>query len=373
MSESINVIAGRNRVQHLLLVWFAENQRDLPWRVDYVPYHVWIAEIMGQQTQMDRVVQYFNRWISRFPDIASVAEASEQHILKYWEGLGYYSRAKNIHKTAKLLVQDHAAEIPADRQLLLALPGIGPYTAAAILSIAFNKPYPLLDANVERLFARLLDIDQPVKQAAVQAKFHGLAKLLLPEGKERMFNQALMEFGALVCRPKNPDCSNCPLTDNCLACQHHTADKRPVVRKKEKKVEIIMACGIIVHNGLYYIQQRLADDVWGSLWEFPGGRLKQGETPEQAARREIREETEFAVQQLRPFATVVHHYTKYRVTLHSFICSLPDAQLEPVLHAAVQYCWVDCLSLRDFPYPAGHRKLVERLGQQAPSVTSTLL
>ena len=353
--------ADRDSVQNILLTWFAANKRDLPWRVDYSPYHIWISEIMGQQTQMDRVVEYFNRWITRFPNITVVAEASELHILKAWEGLGYYSRAKNIQRTAKRLVAEGDGQIPADEKLLRALPGIGPYTAAAILSIAFNQPAVLLDANVERLFARLLDIDQPVKQAEVQAQFRKLAEFLLPESQARQFNQALMEFGALLCRPKNPNCSSCPLRDHCRAYQQNTVARRPVARKKEKKVEITMACGIIRHNGLYYIQQRMAGDVWGSLWEFPGGRLNQGETPEQAALREIREETEFAVNRLDLFATVVHHYTKYRVTLHGFTCRLTGTQIKPVLHAASQYHWVDADSLGDFPYPAGHRMLVERL------------
>ncbi len=348
-------------VRKLLLSWFADNRRDLPWRNEYEPYQVWISEIMGQQTQMDRVVRYFKRWMALFPDITAVAAAQEQQILKAWEGLGYYSRAINIQRTAKLLVKNHGGQIPDDLNRLLALPGIGPYTAAAILSIAYNQPYPVLDANVERVFARLLDLDHSLKQAPVQKRLQAIAVDLLPAGKARLFNQALMEFGALTCRPKTPDCTHCPLTIQCRALRRGTVDRRPVAMQREKKIDIIMACGIIFHQDTVYIQQRLPGDVWGSLWEFPGGRLKSGETPEQAVCREVFEETEFSVFRLRPLATVVHHYTKYRVTLHGFTCMLPDPGTIPVLHAAVQYRWTPLSGLSDFPFPAGHRKLLGRL------------
>jgi len=183
----------------------------------------------------------------------------------------------------------------------------------------------------------------------------------LPEGRARLFNQALMEFGALICTPKMPRCPCCPLRSHCLALQHGTVELRPVVPKKGKKIEIEMACGIIVRQDRVYIQQRMRDDVWGGLWEFPGGRLEDGETPEQAACREIMEETEFAVSGLRFFATVVHHYTKYRVTLHGFTCRLQDCSFTPVLHAASRYRWTVVSGLSDFPFPAGHRQLVTRL------------
>jgi A/G-specific adenine glycosylase len=361
MNTASYTLAGKKSVRKILLSWFADNRRDLPWRKDYDPYQVWISEIMGQQTQMDRVVLYFNRWMKLFPDVAAVAEASEQEILKAWEGLGYYSRVKNIWRTAKLLVQNHAGRIPDDLQLLLALPGIGPYTAAAISSIAYNKPHPLLDANVERLFARLLDLNVPVKQMPAAKILQTLAKELLPENRARLFNQALMEFGAIVCTPKSPSCGDCPLRDHCRARKRGTVEQRPVPKRKLKKIEITMACGIIFHKDCIYIQQRLPDDVWGSLWEFPGGRLKNGETPDQAVYREISEETEFSVFRLRPLTTVVHHYTKYRVVLHGFTCRLHKEDNIPVLHAACQYRWLSLSGLSDFPFPAGHRKLLEFL------------
>ena len=347
----------RDEIQQILCRWFLANHRDLPWRKQYHPYHVWIAEVMGQQTQLDRVVDYFNRWIRRFPTIEAVALAREQDILKAWEGLGYYSRARNIHKAARLIVTEHDGQLPQEYETLLGLPGIGPYTAAAIASMSFNQDIPLIDANVERLFSRLVDCTVPVKEKEARQQFRLLANELLPAGNSRIFNQALMEFGALVCRPGAPRCHACPLVNLCRAYQAGTVSERPVRKESAKKIEIAMACCIIEKNGLYYIQQRLPDDVWGGLWEFPGGRLKEGEGPEEAARREVFEETEFTVFRMTLLATVVHHYTKYRVTLHGFQATLANDHNVPVLHAASRYAWVPLSALADFPFPAGHRKL----------------
>ena len=344
-----------------LLGWFAANQRPLPWRTTYTPYHIWISEIMGQQTQIERVAQYFARWIERFPDLAAVAAAPEQSILKAWEGLGYYSRARNLQRAAVQLVEAGTADIPADYRQLLALPGIGPYTAAAILSIAFNQPYPLLDANVERLFARLADINRPLKQGATKKRLAAMADVLLDRENPRHYNQALMELGALVCTPKKPACTTCPVQIHCRAHRADTVEFRPLPSSRQKKIDITMACGILRRGSEFFIQQRLPDDIWGGLWEFPGGRLEEGETPEQAAIREIREETGWQVNGLVPLTTVIHHYTRYRVTLHGFLCSLPRSSTEPVLTAASQHAWVSLDQLPDYPFPAGHRQLVTTL------------
>jgi A/G-specific adenine glycosylase len=345
-----------------LLTWFQENQRPLPWRQEYRPYHVWISEIMGQQTQMERVVTYFNNWVQQFPDIPTLAAASEHEVIKAWEGLGYYSRVRNIRKTAEILVQEYGAELPDKEAQLLALPGIGPYTAAAILSIAFQQPVPLVDANVERILCRLDNIDQPVKQPATQKLLLQRCQDLLPHDDARNFNQALMEFGALVCTPKKPACPTCPLQQHCRSFAEDIVDLRPVPGKKKKRIDISMACGIIKNNDQFYIQQRLEKDVWGGLWEFPGGRLKEGENAVQAAVREIAEETEFQVTGLQPFATVTHHYTKYRVTLEAFFCTLKNQQANtPRLHAASQYKWVQLEELAHFAFPAGHRQLGKKM------------
>ncbi len=357
-----------HELQQRLHDWFTTHQRPLPWRQAYDPYQVWIAEIMGQQTQMDRVVQYFLRWLARFPDLAAVAAAPEQAILKAWEGLGYYSRARNLHRAAQQLIAAGESGIPADRQRLLALPGIGPYTAAAILSTAFNQPHPLLDANVERLFARLADIDRPLKQSATKKQLAAMAETLLDRDHPRIHNQALMELGALVCTPRNPDCPVCPLQPFCQAHRVDTVEFRPVPTGKQKKIDIAMACGILRKGEAFYIQQRLPDDIWGNLWEFPGGRLEAGESPEQAARREIREETGWEVGELTAFTTVIHHYTRYRVTLHAFFTRLPPTAPEPVLTAASHCAWVSLEHLGDYPFPAGHRQLVAALRVRFPEI-----
>jgi A/G-specific adenine glycosylase len=350
-------------LQNRLLEWFRDNARDLPWRKTYTPYHVWISEIMLQQTQMERVVEYFSRWVARFPDIASVAAADEEEVLKLWEGLGYYSRARNIISTARILMKQHDGRLPADHTFLLGLPGIGRYTAGALMSIAFNQNYPLVDANVERVFARLYNLADPVKDKKTTAFTWRKATELLPPGKARTFNQALMEFGALVCLPRNPRCKICPLAPDCTAYRLDLVAERPVLQKPPTTVFIEMATGILVHQGRILIQKRKPGGVWANLWEFPGGRLEPGETPEMALQREYLEETELAVGNLKKITSVQHSYTIYRVTLHCYFCELLDSRDEPVLHGAQEYRWVTAADLKGFAFPAGHRKLIEFLQQ----------
>jgi len=350
-----------NKLQKNILAWFQDHARDLPWRKTYYPYHVWISEIMLQQTQMDRVVAYFNKWMKRFPGIDSIAVAGEEEVLKLWEGLGYYSRARNIIKTAKLLSDDYDGALPADHKELMGLPGIGPYTAGAIMSIAFNREYPLVDANIERVFARLFNLDKPVKNKKTHTFIWEKAGELIPQGRARQFNQALMELGALVCIPQNPRCKICPIRTDCLAFSLNLVNKRPVLQAPPKTIFIEMATGIVKHNGRIFIQKRKSKGVWANLWEFPGGRLEPGETPEMALVREYMEETELSVGRLKKITAVQHSYTIYRVTLHCYFCTLLDDRYEPVLHSAQEYRWVESKELSNYAFPAGHRKLIQFL------------
>jgi A/G-specific adenine glycosylase len=350
-----------NKLQNSLLNWFDENARDLPWRKTYSPYHVWISEIMLQQTQIDRVTDYFIRWMEQFPDIASITKASEDKILKLWEGLGYYTRVRNIIRTANIIREQYEGELPSDHKLLLQLPGIGKYTAGAIMSIAFNKEYAIVDANIERVFARLFNLAKPVKDKNTHTFIWEKVEELIPHGRAREFNQALMELGALVCIPQNPRCRICPVSSFCQSLKENVVDKRPIAVKSSQTVFIEMATGILIREGKVFIQKRKSKGVWANLWEFPGGRLEPGETPEMALVREYAEETELQVGKLEKITTVKHSYTIYRVTLHCYFCNLIDNRFEPVLHAAQEYRLVTPEELYNYAFPAGHRKLIDHL------------
>lgn len=350
-----------------LLEWFQRNKRPLPWRKDHDPYRVWISEIMLQQTQMERGVTFYTRWMERFPTLASVADAHEDEVLKAWEGLGYYSRARNLHRAAKVILERHNGIVPADTAALRALPGIGEYTAGAVASIAYNLPEPAVDANVERVFARLFDVDAPVKSVIARDFFRHMAVALIPSGRAREFNQALMELGALVCG-KKPECEICPLSRFCRAKRLGIPQERPVPGKKTGYTSLEVITGVLVHQGRVFMQRRLDSGVWAGFWEFPGGRLEPGETPEQGIVREFSEETEFAIKVTASLGVVRHAYTRYRIAMHCFLCSFeapaagkkPETALpEPVLHAATDYVWGRTEDMERVTMPAGHRKLVD--------------
>ena len=344
-----------------LLDWFAVSMRPLPWRENYDPYSVWISEIMLQQTQMDRGVAYFNIWMRVFPTIASVAAADEETILKTWEGLGYYSRARNLHATAKIVMSRFNGVFPSNITEIRDLPGIGEYTAGAIASIAFNQPYPAVDANVMRIFSRICDIDVPLTLHGVRTFITESVRSLTPTDSPRLFCQALMELGALVCA-KKPDCPACPLSGYCEAYRLGTVTKRPKQKMKTTYSYLEMSTGIMMRDGLVFIQKRPPYGVWGGLWEFPGGCLEPGETPEQALVREVMEETELPVNAGDKVAVIRHSYTTCRVTMNAFYCDILDREKEPVLHAAVEGKWVSPKETANYAFPAGHRKLLDMMG-----------
>ncbi len=353
-------------VARALLGWFARNQRPLPWRVGYAPYAVWVSEVMLQQTQVERVVGYFQRWMRRFPDVASLAQADEEEVLKHWEGLGYYSRARNLHQAARLLHARHGDRLPADLQGLRALPGVGAYTAAAVASLAFNQDVPVIDANVERVLARLLDLDTPVKEPAARGRMEAELRLLLPSGRARDFNQALMELGALVCA-KRPRCADCPIEGHCESRRLGIETERPVPAKAREIIPLEVATGLLTVQGRVLIQKRLLQGVWPGLWEFPGGRVEPGETPAQAVVREFMEEVALDVGVHAGLGVVRHGYTTYRVALHCFalrpVLSFAAPPI-PALNAASDYRWATPEELGDYALPAGHRKLLDRLEQE---------
>lgn len=353
-------------ISRKLLTWFSENSRDLPWRQDPTPYRVWISEVMLQQTQVDRVVPYFLHWMEIFPHIQAVAEADQEMVLKAWEGLGYYTRAKNIQAAAQKIWVEYNGVLPSDMSLLRALPGIGPYTAAAIASLAFNQPVPAVDANVQRVMARILNIDGPIKSARAQKMIRKAVTGLISEedGDPRSMNQALMEIGALVCMPRSPACASCPVKEQCQSLAAEVVHLRPVKPDQKSNIALEVAAGVLVDNGHILIQKRPPHGLMANLWEFPGGKLQTGESPEQALAREFREELELEIRVLNKITVIKHSYTRFRVTLHVYWCALASPGQEPVLHAATDFRWTLPEELDQYPFPAADCKLIHMLSEK---------
>ncbi|MBQ9407625.1 MAG: A/G-specific adenine glycosylase [Desulfovibrio sp.] len=357
------------QVQAALLSWFTTHQRPLPWRKSYTPYEVWISEVMLQQTQMERGVAYFQRWMERFPDIATLAAADEETVLRLWEGLGYYSRARHVLAAARRIRDVHGGCFPSKLADIRALPGVGPYTAGAIASIAFGERLPCVDANVERVVARLFNVDGPVKQEPTAGLIHAWALRLVPPRHTREHNQAMMEMGALVCR-KKPRCPECPLARFCISRHLGLELQRPVPGKKARITPVSAVCGVLLSAGRVFVQKRLENDVWGNLWEFPGGSVEEGESPEQAIVREFLEETGLGVRVVAKHGLIRHGYTSYRLRLHCFGLALAaganDLQsppTPPVLTAAQAFRWMLPQELPSVAMPTPHRKLANRLWQ----------
>ena len=339
--------------QEKLLAWFAANRRPLPWREDYQPYHVWISEVMLQQTQMGRGVEYFRRWIARFPDVAAVAAAERDELLKYWEGLGYYSRLDNLHRAARAINEQHGGAIPSRLEELQQLPGIGGYTAAAIASIAFGHDVAVVDANVTRLFARLFDLGQPLHGGAGRRLVEKIAAALLPPGKARDYNQAVMELGALLCTAKSPRCPVCPLAALCLARERGTVALRPLPRATAAKSDLPMAAVVLISpDGRVLLRQRPAKGMWAGLWEFPGLFLSPGDEPVAALRRELPFLAELATPWIK-LARIEHHHTRYRVLLDGYLCRLAASPEDTPAGCR----WLRLEELTAYALSAGHRRL----------------
>lgn len=251
-----------------LVEWFDKNQRPLPWREDYDPYHVWISEIMAQQTRIDQMQPYYLRFLKQFPTIQSLADADPQIVLKSWEGLGYYSRARNLHDAAKQVVAKHGGFLPQSQQELEELKGFGPYISAAVASIAFNENVPVVDGNVLRVTTRFWGITDDVTLPKTRFKIGEMLSRVLPHGSARGFNQGLMELGALVCTPDNPRCGECPLQQECFAFLHHKQDEFPIKPKKGKVPQKHFAMIVLREGNAFGFQQRQSKLLSG-MWEFP--------------------------------------------------------------------------------------------------------
>ncbi len=253
----------------IVLIWYEKHKRELPWRETIDPYSIWLSEIILQQTRIDQGMAYYLKFIDSYPTIHDFAVASEDEILKMWQGLGYYSRARNMHSTANTIVREHQGQFPADYVSLLQLKGVGEYTAAAIASIAYNLPYATVDGNVFRVLSRVYGISTPIDTGIGKKEFTKRANELLDDSQPGQFNQALMEFGAIQCKPKNPDCGNCPFSQHCIAWKNGTIDLLPVKRGKTKIRKRYFNYLVIEHRQYTYLTKRTESDIWKNLYEFP--------------------------------------------------------------------------------------------------------
>lgn len=251
-----------------LLDWYDINHRNLPWRNTRDPYKIWLSEIILQQTRVNQGLPYYLKFVENYPSVDKLAEAPEQEVLRLWQGLGYYSRARNLHQCAKLIVEKYNSKFPEEHKEILKLPGIGPYTAAAIVSFAFKKAVPAIDGNVFRVLSRLFGIESDTLAASARKEFEAIAYELIPQDKPDIFNQAMMEFGALQCVPKSPDCGSCPLAVECFARINNAQDKFPVKVKKLKVRKRYFNYFVFRVNGLYWMKERHKGDIWQGLYDF---------------------------------------------------------------------------------------------------------
>jgi len=344
-----------------LMTWYDQTAAQLPWRMAPPdPYRVWLSEIMLQQTQVQTVISYYTRFLAAYPSIDALATAPLDDVLKLWEGLGYYSRARNLHKTAQLVAADWGGVFPNTVDDLMKLPGIGRYTAGAIASIAFGEVAPVLDGNVIRVYARLTDYNQDVTKSAAKTHLWGLAEDWLPIDRTGDYNQALMDLGRLVCRPRNPLCDECPISAHCHAFSKGTQAERPVKKKKAPTPHYDVAAGIIRDDeGNFLIAQRPLDGLLGGLWEFPGGKQEAGETLPETLQRELYEELRIEVEVGNLFIKVRHAFTHFKITLHAFECRYASGPPQAV--EAHDFAWVTQAKLREYSFGKADRQVIDAL------------
>ncbi len=342
-----------------LLKWFEKYQRDLPWRKTSDPYAIWVSEIMLQQTQVSKVLEYYDPFLKQFPTIQSLAAADLQTVLKVWEKMGYYARARNLHKAARFIVAQLNGKMPSDYERLRDLPGVGGYVAAAVSSIAFNKPHAVVDGNVKRVLARLFLFADPVNKSGTNPAFQNQAQMLLSRTHPGQYNQAMMELGAMVCRPKNPLCITCPVKKYCLSYEKGLQNEFPKRLQRKRVPEYHIATGVIQKNNRLLITLRKAEGLLGGLWEFPGGKLKDGETAETACIREIREEVNLEIKIIHRFRTVRHAYTHFKIKMDVFLCTYGSGEI--ALNGPADYRWISIDQIDQFPFPVANHKFIPGL------------
>lgn len=346
-------------LQKKVIQWYRKNQRPMPWRNTTDPYKIWVSEIMLQQTQVETVIPYYMRFINEFPTVNDLANAKLSHVMKAWEGLGYYSRARSLYFAAQYILSQFKGIIPSTKEDLLSLPGVGLYTAGAILSIGFQIPAPILDGNVIRLLSRIFHITENVSLLRTKKILWQLSERIIPKKQVREFNQGLMDLGAVVCRPKRPNCQACPISTVCQAFRLNIQKDLPVKSPKKPVPHYDVTAGIIWKNDRILITLRPPKGLLGGLWEFPGGKKEEDESLQNCLKREIDEELDIDIDVGDLFIVVNHAYTHMKITLHVFYCMWKKG--EPKTLACHAFRWVKIRELNQFAFPAADRKVIEKL------------
>ena len=308
-----------------LLKWYADNGRDLPWRRTDDPYSIWVSEIMLQQTQVETVMPYYDQFMRRFPTIEALAGAPLEAVLKLWEGLGYYARARNLHRAAQIILDEYGGRLPDTEVELRKLPGIGSYTASALAAIAFGRDTLALEANLRRVLSRLFDLHLDPRKPQGERELRSLGSALLPEGKASEFNQALMDLGATICTPLSPNCAACPLQTHCLGLRRGTQEDLPVRSPTKSSPHRQAVAAVIWLDDQVLIKQNASDGLLGGLWSFPGGLVNEGEGQDAALERIVKQQLGISVEVGSSLPRLRHSYTHYRLTLQPFECRIGSA------------------------------------------------
>jgi A/G-specific adenine glycosylase len=342
-----------------LVRWFRAHSRPLPWRVDRDPYHVWVAEILLQQTRVAQARPYYERFLRAFPNVETLAAAPLEDVMKVWQGAGYYARARHLHEAARVVVSRHHGALPQNVDELEALPGVGPYVARAIASLAFGAPVVALEANGLRVAARWTRTEGDVRAPAVRRFLEAGLVAAMPKNAPEEFNEALMELGETVCVPASPRCDRCPVTAYCRAFRELEDPGVLPVRSARKPRPHVRAAVVALSDGeRWFVQRRAPSGLLGGLWEFPGGKVESGERPVDAAERELAEETGFRTGPLEFQGIVEHGYSHFTVELHVFAGSLAKPSRSPL---GPERRWVTPSELRRLPLPRATEKVVELL------------
>jgi len=356
-ADATSIIPETTNIRTKLLRWFKRNQRDLPWRKTKDPYAIWVSEIMLQQTQVVTVIPYYKKFLKTFPTIHSLAQAHLSKVLKVWEGLGYYSRARNLHHASRMIMNQFNGIIPDNLRDLFTIPGIGRYTAGAILSIAYNKEAPILDGNVKRVLSRLFAISGNPVRGKTEGLLWQLSESLVPKGRAGVFNQGLMDLGAMICTPKDPQCPKCPLVDICRALILGKPERFPSKKVKKKIPHIKAIAAIIRRNGKILLRQRPPRGLLGGLWEFPNWKVHREERLRLRLRKHIKDEIGMNVKVKESVGTFQQIYSHFKLTLFAFYCDGVKTNKKGR--------WVSIPQLRLLPMSRIDRKIADTI-QESP-------